>query len=205
MKRFGLPGFLLLAERLKGAGFAGALSATALFIALCVGATPKAQAAAGDHALGVAIGQSWPAGEIGQGLDGALTGGLLYEYAASDVFSVYASGLRGSYNEGALKLTSTSVGIKANLFYIDKLSPYAMLGAGLYFVDKQYGAERAEKTNFGLHLGLGAELDLSDRFFMGLEFDVHNLFSSTINLPARGRTEISGRWSGFFLRGGVRF
>jgi hypothetical protein len=80
-----------------------------------------------------------------------------------------------------------------------------MLGAGLYFVDKAYGNERAEKTNFGLHLGLGAELDLSDMFFMGLEFDVHNLFSSTVNLPVRGRTEISGRWSGFFLRGGVRF
>lgn len=203
MNRFGLLGFLFLAELRKAASFAGALCAT-IFL-LCVARVPAAFAEAGDHSVGLAIGQSWPAGEIGQGLDGALTGGLFYEYAASDVFSVYASGLRGSYNEGALKLTSTSVGIKANLFYIDKLSPYAMLGAGLYFVDKAYGAERAEKTNFGLHLGLGAELDLSNMFFMGLEFDVHNLFSSTINLPVRGRTEISGRWSGFFLRGGVRF
>lgn len=151
------------------------------------------------------VGQTWPAGEIGHNVDGAVAPGLFYEYAASDVFSVYASGIRSSYNEGAVKLTSTNVGIKANLFYIDKLSPYAMLGAGLYFVNKRYGTETAEKTNFGLHLGLGAELDLSNMFFMGLEFDVHNLFTSSVNLPARGRTEISGRWSGFFLRGGVRF
>jgi opacity protein-like surface antigen len=224
MKRFGLPGFLFLSELHRAAGFAGAGARQALsfaarqrrriwrhtafsaaVFALCVASASPAFAEAGDHSVGLTIGQSWPAGEIGQGLDGALTGGLFYEYAASDVFSVYASGLRGSYNEGALKLTSTNVGIKANLFYIDKLSPYAMLGAGLYFVDKQYGSERAEKTNFGLHLGLGAELDLSEMFFMGLEFDVHNLFSSTVNLPIRGRTEISGRWSGFFLRGGVRF
>jgi opacity protein-like surface antigen len=215
----------LLTEVLKAAGFASALSPIAcrsiaarqsrLFrygvalvattLLLCVAAIPNAHAEAGDHAVGLVIGQTWPAGEIGQGLDGAVAPGLFYEYAASDVFSVYASGVRSSHNDGALKLTSTNVGIKANLFYIDKLSPYAMLGAGLYFVDKAYGSERAEKTNFGLHLGLGAELDLSDLFFMGLEFDVHNLFSSTVNLPIRGRTEISGRWSGFFLRGGVRF
>ena len=173
-----------------------------LFLALC--AAP-ALAAPGDNAVGLMVGQVWPAGEIGEDVDGAVAPGIFYEYAASDIFSVYASALHSSHTDGALKLTSTNLGIKANLFYLDKLSPYALLGAGLYFVNKQVGAERAEKTNFGLHLGLGAELDLSELFFMGLEFDVHNLFSSTANLPVQGRTEISGRWSGFFLRGGVRF
>jgi opacity protein-like surface antigen len=151
------------------------------------------------------VGQVWPAGELATNIDGTVAPGLFYEYAASDVFSVYASGVRSSHNEGLLKLLSTNVGIKANLVYFDKLSPYALLGAGLYFVKKQYGLETARKTNFGLHLGLGAELDLSEQFFVGLELDVHNLFSGAVNLPARGRTEISGRWTGFFLRGGVRF
>jgi hypothetical protein len=80
------------------------------------------------------------------------------------------------------------------------------VGAGLYFVKRRLGTlEEAKKTLFGLHLGLGGELDLSQRFFVGLELDVHNLFTGTVNMPVAGRTELSGRWTGFFLRGGVRF
>ena len=63
----------------------------------------------------------------------------------------------------------------------------------------------ASKTVFGLHLGLGAELDLSQLFFLGLQFDVHSLFAGTAITPSTKRVEISGRWTGFFLRGGVRF
>lgn len=164
-----------------------------------------ALAAPGDHSAGLMVGQVWPAGEIATGIDGTVAPGIFYEYGASDVFSLYASGVQSSHDEGLLKLTSTNVGIKANLVYFDKLSPYALVGAGLYFVNKRFGLETAKKTNFGLHLGLGAELDISERFFMGLEFDVHNLFSGTVTLPGAGRKEISGRWTGFFLRGGVRF
>jgi opacity protein-like surface antigen len=161
----------------------------------------------GNHAAGLMVGQVWPSGEIGQDVDGSVAPGIFYEYSASDVFSVYASAVRSTHSEGNLKLLSTNLGMKANLIYLDKLSPYVMVGAGLYFVDKLIvrTAERAEDTNFGFHLGLGADLDLSDLFFMGLQFDIHNLFSTTVNLPANGRTEISGRWAGFFLRGGVRF
>src|SRR5690606_37665639 len=103
------------------------------------------------------------------------------------------------------KLLSTNLGMKANLVYFDKLSPYVLLGAGLYFVEKRIGAETASKTNFGLHLGLGAEPDPSQQFCIGLEVDIHHLFTSSLTLPIAGRTEISGRWTGFFLRGGVRF
>ncbi len=168
---------------------------------------PLAQAEPGDHAAGLMVGQTWPSGEIGQDVDGNVAPGIFYEYTASDVFSLYASAVNSSHSDGHLKLFSTNVGMKAQLFYLDKLSPYALVGAGLYFVKKRITRtnEVADKTNFGLHLGLGADLDLSDRFFIGLQFDIHNLFTGTVSLPANGRTEISGRWTGFFLKGGVRF
>lgn len=166
-----------------------------------------ATAAPGDHSAGLMVGQVWPAGEIGKDVDGAVAPGLFYEYSASEVFSLYAAGVRSSHSDGRLKVLSTNVGIKANLLYLDKLAPYALLGAGLYFVRKTLPAtlEEARNTNFGLHLGLGADLDLSERFFIGFEMNVHNLFSSNVTLPRAGRTEISGRWTGFFLRGGLRF
>ena len=167
-----------------------------------------ASAAEGDHAAGLMVGQVWPSGEIGKDVDAAVGPGIFYEYGASDVFSLYAEAVKSSHSEGNLKVTSTSLGMKANLVYLDKLAPYAMLGAGLYFVNKRVGPVSqflAKKTLFGLHLGLGAELDLSQRFFLGLELDIHNLFTGSATVPGYGKTEISGRWTGFFLRGGVRF
>lgn len=164
-------------------------------------------AAEGDHAAGLMVGQVWPSGEIGKDVDASVAPGIFYEYSASDVFSLYTSAEKSSHSDGKLKITSTSLGMKANLLYLDKLSPYVMVGAGLYFVKKRVGAalEEANKTLFGLHLGFGGELDLSQRFFVGLEMDIHNLFTGAVTLPTAGRTEISGRWTGFFLRGGVRF
>lgn len=167
-----------------------------------------AHSADGDHSAGLMVGQVWTSGEIGKDVDGAVAPGIFYEYGASDIFSLYASAVTSKHNDERLKLTSTNLGMKAHLLFVDKLSPYALVGAGLYFVKRTVGPpnlEIAKKTVFGLHLGLGAELDLSQKFFVALELDIHNLFSGSVNLPAHGRTEISGRWSGFFLKGGVRF
>lgn len=184
-----------LAKRIGLLGFFFFFSAT----------LPSAVAAPGDHSAGLKVGQVWPSGEIGKSVEGSVAPGIFYEYGASDVFSVYAEGVRSSHTDGLLKVLSTTAGIKANLFYIDKLAPYALLGAGLYFVRQRFGAEEARKTNFGLHLGVGADLDISDRFFAGFAFDLHNLFASTATLPSGSRREISGRWTGFFLKGGLRF
>lgn len=167
----------------------------------------SAKAASGDHSVGLMVGQVWPAGEIAKDVEGAVAPGIFYEYSASEVFSLYAQGVRAYHNEGSLKTTSTNLGMKAHLVYYDKLVPYVMVGAGLYFVKKELSAPReaAEKTVFGLHLGLGAELDLSNLFFIGLQFDVHSLFAGTAITPSSRKQEISGRWTGFFLKGGVRF
>lgn len=166
---------------------------------------PLAKAEPGDHSAGLMLGQVWPAGEIATNVDGNMAPGIFYEYTASDVFSLLASGVQSKHSDGLLKIFSANVGMKANLVYFDKLSPYAIVAAGIYNVKKRYGAETISKTNFGLQLGLGAELDISERFFIGLQFDVHNLFSSNVTLANGTRQEISGRWTGFFLRGGVRF
>lgn len=178
------------------------------FVLIFLAPASPAFAAEGDHSAGLMVGQVWPNGDIGNGLDGNAAPGIFYEYSASEVFSLYAQAVPSTHNDGVLKVTATSMGMKAHLVYYDKLAPYVMVGAGLYFVDREVGGavrERAKKTVFGVHLGLGAELDLSEMFFIGLQFDIHNLFSGSVNLPVNGKTEISGRTTGFFLRGGVRF
>jgi len=159
------------------------------------------------NAAGLMVGQIWPAGQIGANVDGAMAPGIFYEYEASDVFCVYGQGLFANFNYGGLKTTDTTVGIKAHLVYYDKLAPFVLVGAGLYFVKLATSSptEIASKTVFGFHLGAGADLDITERFLIGLQFDVHSLFAGTAITASTKRVEISGRETGFFLRGGVRF
>ncbi|NUM89789.1 MAG: hypothetical protein HUU37_11330, partial [Bdellovibrionales bacterium] len=133
----------------------------------------------------------WPSGEIGHDMDGAVAPGLFYEYEASEVFSVYGNVFKSNHTNDKLKLLSKAAGIKAVLVYVDKYVPRT--------------AETAAKTLFGFNAGVGADLDLNDQFFVGMAFHLHNIFSGAVDLPVNGRTELSGRWTGFFLRGGIRF
>lgn len=161
---------------------------------------------ANRHSAGLQFGQVWPAGKIGDGVDGSTAPGLFYEYSASNVFSLQVSVVRSSHND-RVKLFSTAAGIRANLTYFDKLVPYAFGGVGLYFVDRQplRTTSNLKTTNFGVNLGLGADLDLGDSFFVGLWIGLHNLFSARGTLPSGASEENSGRWSAFFIRAGVRF
>jgi len=182
-----------------------------LLLALLLLPSPSFAANGGNdhpHTVGLMVGQTWAAGEIGKDFDGgAVAPGLFYEYEASDVFNLYAQGLFANFNDGILKDNSANVGIKAHLVYYDKLAPYVLVGAGLYFVNRAVSApsETASKTVFGFQLGAGADLDIGERFLVGLELDVHTLFAGTAVTPSTKRVEISGRQTGFFLRGGVRF
>lgn len=196
---------------IKLLGYFFALS-TALTIGISAGLSGSAEAASkggstGTHAVGLKVGQIWPTGNIGQGVDPAVKPGIFYEYGASDVFSIHAGILPTSFSEGALSVFVTHASMKAHLFYFDRLAPYVMVGAGVYGVSQKVGAaqETAKKTVFGIHLGFGADLDLNDKIFMGLGLDIHNLFTGTVTLPSNGRTEISGRLAAFLVHGGYRF
>ncbi len=159
------------------------------------------------HSAGITVGQVWPSGDFGKDVEGAVAPGLFYEYAASDVFSVYAEALRSNHSSDSLKLWNYAAGIKSVLIYIDKLAPYAFVGMGLYHVDRNLPAtnETATKTLFGFNFGLGADLDLNDRVFVGMDFQFHNVFTGSVDLPGAGHTTVSGRWSGLFMRAGYRF
>lgn len=164
-----------------------------------------------SNAAGFQFGQVWPAGAIGHNADGSIAPGIFYEYAASPIFSVQVNLIRSSHND-ILTLFSTTAGIRANLTYYDRLVPYATAGVGLYSVHRKLdnptvGGPMLEvnTTNFGLNFGLGADLDLSESFFMGLWVGLHNLFGAKTSTSAGTTEENSGRWSALFIRAGMRF
>ncbi len=165
-----------------------------------------------SHSAGLQFGQVWVTGDFVEEALSTTAPGLFYEYRASDVFALkidlkWISLKQGLHND-RLSIFSSTAGIRANLVYYDKLVPYAAFGVGLYFVDKSTPdspGEDLSTSNFGVNLTLGSDLNLSDRAFVGLALTLHQLFSDTATLPNDTKTDVSGRWSSFLLRAGMRF
>lgn len=159
------------------------------------------------HSAGLQFGQVWAAGNLGEGISSTTAPGLFYEYRASDIFALKVDLKRSSHDE-QLSIFSSTAGIRANLVYYDKLVPYAAFGVGLYFVNKEipgFADQDSSTTHFGVNLTLGSDLDLNDQVFVGLALTLHQLFGDTATLPNDTEAEVSGRWSSFLLRAGMRF
>jgi len=64
--------------------------------------------------------------------------------------------------------------------------PYAILGTGAYFIHDQVSNATADSTNLGLFLGVGGNVNLTERLFFGLEgrylFLRANTFNTTTSL-----------------------
>jgi opacity protein-like surface antigen len=157
-------------------------------------------------AAGIQVGQVWPAGVIGESVDNAIVPGLFYEYQSGEAFGLKVDWIRARHPNDRLAIDTFSAAIKANIIYYDQLIPYAFFGMGMYLVDKMVPItnEDASKTLFGMNFGFGLDLDLSSMAFVGMQFGVHNIFSGNATVPS-GIYELSGRYSSFLMRAGIRF
>ncbi|HTN51925.1 MAG TPA: outer membrane beta-barrel protein [Anaeromyxobacter sp.] len=52
---------------------------------------------------------------------------------------------------------------------LKSFQPYAILGAGAYFVHDELGGASDDSANLGLFLGVGGNVSLGERLFLGLE------------------------------------
>lgn len=157
------------------------------------------------HSLSLSVGQIWSAGNLSRDASSTVGSGILYEYAASDVFSMQA-GLRRSEHQERLGILATTIGIRSNLVYYDQLVPYAFFGAGFYFASSPpEGDNRVNSTHFGINFGVGADLELNHKFFLGLLLSIDNLFSDRAKTPDGQEMRLTGRFSSLLLRFGFNF
>ena len=68
---------------------------------------------------------------------------------------------------------------------LQNFEPYAILGTGAYFVRDEIGASSDDATNFGFFLGVGGNLNLGSRLFVGLEGRYLYLRTNTFNTETR--------------------
>ena len=135
------------------------------------------------HSVGVGVGQTFLAGDFQDNGEDRITADLYYNFKASHSFDFNVNFHTSSHDfrETEVSTTGLAFGIKGKAYQFDAFSPFALAGVGFYLpsVTRNVNGELLEsddKLVFGIHLGAGAELQLSRRVTVGLMGHYHNPF-----------------------------
>lgn len=137
-----------------------------------------------------------------------------YTYGVSDMFGFDASFGYSSHsatdlsNPGKYSLTTLLTGMRANLSWYDRVIPYAIAGLGFYKPSIPYGngadANTTSPIVFGIHMGAGADLQLSQQIFFGASLTFHDIFGTTTPTSS-GPVSVDGTYTSFLLHAGFSF
>ena len=129
------------------------------------------------------MGQTFLTGDFGENGEDSITVDLYYKYKASYSFDLIVNGHYSSHELADKKseLVSLNAGIKAKLYNFDAFNPYVLGGLGFYLPTVTRVVENdlknsESKLSFGTHIGIGGELELNEKFSVGVLAHYHNPF-----------------------------
>jgi hypothetical protein len=167
-----------------------------------------------SHNVGLDLGQVILMGSLAKFNDN-LGVQLHYTYGVSDLFGFDAMIGYSEHSNGELGLSSFLAGIRSNLAWFDKVVPYASLGLGFFRVAytrnalTPYGSlveikDPIAQLLFGLHAGIGINLDINPNFYFGASFRPHLTFGARQRVMD---TDIGfgGTYLSFLLETGLTF
>lgn len=135
------------------------------------------------HSIGIGLGQTFLLGDFGDNGEDKIAADLLYAYKASHSFDFYANFHTSSHKLRDTKssITGLALGIRGRAYQFDAFAPFIVAGLGFYqprvtrYVNSVL-LESEEKIIFGVHVGGGAELQLSRKVSVGVMGHYHNPF-----------------------------
>jgi len=96
-------------------------------------------------------------------------------------------------------------GMRLNLSNYEKVIPYLNGGLGFYRPSRQISnVGSTSATLFGVHVGGGADLIISQEMYFGASLNYHNLFSGN-RTTATGPIDLGGSYINFMARVGYSF
>lgn len=149
------------------------------------------------HSAGLGIGQTFLAGDFDDNGDDKITFDLFYNYSASYSFDFMANAHYSSHKFKGRKveLSGLALGIKGKVFQMDAFSPFVYGGLGFYQpkVRRMQADELVDsesKVVFGYHFGAGIDLELNNRFTVGVMAHLHNPF----DVSQENQEEVEGAY-----------
>lgn len=159
----------------------------------------------GSNNVDLSIGQVFLIGDTG-GADNAIGLKGNYTYGVSRLFAFEAGLGHSSHSEGRYSLWSMNGGMRLNLSNVDKIIPYTDAGIGFYKPSRSLANSNASysDTLFGVYLGAGVDLLLSQNMFFGANLALNNTFSSTKETTS-GEIDLGGSAINFMAKVGYSF
>ena len=163
--------------------------------------TPKSPVSTGKirkHQIGVGLGETFLYGKFDDRGSEKITLDFFYDYAASYSFDLLINFHLSNHTHGGeeVDLASLNMNIKSKLFNFDQFSPYALGGLGFYYPSwetKTGNTTVSSEGNFvfGWQVGFGAELDLNEKYNIGVLLMYFNPFK----VKQENQTAVSGSYS----------
>lgn len=158
-----------------------------------------------SHNVALDVGQVFLMGNLGDRYNDNIGLGVHYTYGVSDLFGFDSSFGYSTHSDGSLSLLSLLLGLRANLSWYDRVIPHAVVGLGFYRPSYQLTATESEApVLFGLHLGPGVDLQISNSVFFGAALTFHDMFGGNRTTTA-GVRDLGGTFTTFMLRVGLSF
>lgn len=164
-----------------------------------------------SHNVSLGLGQIFLFGKLGKTYSDSIGYQVHYNYGVSDIFA-FDTGLEFSSHpektntELGFSLGSARAGLRTNLSWFDKLIPYGVFGLGFYRPTYDITDTYAMTSMlFGIHLGVGADLELTRNLFFGAALSFHDILGTTKFTEDGAPFDVGGTYTAFLLRGGVTF
>ena len=157
----------------------------------------------GSNNLSLDVGQVFLMGDLGDRYADSIGTRLHYTYGVSDIFAFDSSFGYSAHSEGGLSLSSLLAGLRCNLAWYDKVIPHAVFGLGFY--RPSYKEVDYSTVLFGVHMGAGVNLELTQSLFFGASLTFHDSFGSDKSVGSDSALPVGGSFTSFFLNAGVSF
>ena len=166
----------------------------------------KGPLAPNTHNLSIGVSQFFLLGNLANTYENAIGPQLNYTYGVSDLFSFQTHFAYHSHSSGAFSAWNLAAGLRANLMYFDQLVPFASIGLG--FFNPSYTLANSATVSgllFGMQLGTGIDLMISNRVFFGAKVMYHNMFDSSKKDSNGNLQSLGGAFASFTVHSGITF
>lgn len=173
----------------------------------------------GSQNIALDVGQVFLMGDLSSQYSDNIGSRLHYTYGVSEIFAFDASVGYSEHSDGKFSMATLLTGLRTNLSWYDRVIPYVTFGLGFYKPSyNEYTTTTGNSSAklsaasgtsispllFGIHLGPGIDLEITDQLFFGAALTFHDVFGTQKNTPI-GPLDVGGTFTSFLIHAGVTF
>ncbi len=172
--------------------------------------TPVTPFSPGSNNLSLDVGQIFLYGDLGGDFADSIGFQLRNVHAVSDIFGLDTSLGFSSHgpasNGNGFSMSHLKFALRTNFAWYDKAIPYGVFGLGFFRPSyEQDSGSNLTALLFGLSLGGGVNLEISDTLFFGASLTFHDMFGTRKRNSSNVVQEVDGSFASFLVSAGVSF